>query len=36
MVLKCFLGNGLSPFFIKGNPVFSNGPKSRPKLYKAL
>ena len=24
-------GNGLSTFFIKGNPVFSNGPKSLPK-----
>ena len=25
------LTNGLSTFFIKGNPVFSNGPKSLPK-----
>ena len=26
------LANGLSTFPIKGNPVFSNGPKSLPKL----
>ena len=28
---KTLLGNGLSTFPIKGNPVFSNGPKSLPK-----
>ena len=27
-VIKTFLANGLSTFFIKGNPVFSNDPKS--------
>ena len=26
--IKTLLANGLSTFFIKGNPVFSNGPKS--------
>ena len=26
--IKTFLANGLSTFFIKDNPVFSNGPKS--------
>ena len=26
--IKTTLANGLSSFFIKGNPVFSNGPKS--------
>ena len=25
--IKTLLANGLSTFFIKGNPVFSNGPK---------
>ena len=29
--IKTFLANGLSTFFIKGEPVFSNGPKSLPK-----
>ena len=29
--IKALLANGLSTFFIKGNPVFSNGPKSLPK-----
>ena len=28
---KIFLASGLSTFFIKGNPVFSNGPKSLSK-----
>ena len=28
--IKTFLVNGLSTFPIKGNPVFSNGPKSLP------
>ena len=28
--IKTLLANGLSTFFIKGNPVFSNGPKSLP------
>ena len=28
---KTLLSNGLSIFSIKGNPVFSNGPKSLPK-----
>ena len=32
MVLKTLLANGLSTFFIKGNPVFSNGPKTLPKI----
>ena len=31
MVLKTLLVNDLSTFFIKGNPVFSNGPKGLPK-----
>ena len=31
MVLKRLLANGLSTFPIKGNPVFSNGPKNLPK-----
>ena len=26
--IKALLANGLIPFFIKGNPVFSNGPRS--------
>ena len=30
IVLKQFLGNGLSIFSIKSNPAFSNGPKSLP------
>ena len=29
--IKMLLANGLSTFFIKGNPVFSNGLKSLPK-----
>ena len=29
--IKTLLANGLSKFFNKGNPVFSNGPKSLPK-----
>ena len=29
--IKALLANGLSTFFIKGNPVFSNGLKSLPK-----
>ena len=29
--IKTLLANGLSKFFIKGNPLFSNGPKSQPK-----
>ena len=29
--IKKLLANGLSTFFIKDNPVFSNGPKSLPK-----
>ena len=28
---KSLLANGLSKFPIKGNPVFSNGPKNLPK-----
>ena len=30
-VVKTLLANGLSTFPIKGNPVFSNSPKSLPK-----
>ena len=29
--IKTLLANGLSTFPIKGNPIFSNGPKSLPK-----
>ena len=29
--IKMLLANGLSTLPIKGNPVFSNGPKSLPK-----
>ena len=29
--IKTLLANDLSTFLIKGNPVFSNGPKSLPK-----
>ena len=29
--IKTFLASGLSTFPIKGNPVFSDGPKSLPK-----
>ena len=29
--IKTFLANGSSIFFIKGKPVFSNGPKSLPR-----
>ena len=29
--IKTLLANGLSTFFIKGNPVFSNGPESLSK-----
>ena len=31
MVIKTFLANGLSIFPIKGNPIFSIGPKGLPK-----
>ena len=31
--IKTLLANGLHTFPIKGNPVFSNGPKSLPKNY---
>ena len=31
--IKTILANGLIKFFIKGNPVFSNGPKILPKLF---
>ena len=31
--VQTFLANGLSTFFIKGNPVFSNGPKRLPKNH---
>ena len=29
--IKTLLANGLSTFPVKGNPIFSNGPKSLPK-----
>ena len=29
--IKALLANGLDTFFIKSNPVFSNGPKGLPK-----
>ena len=29
--IKILLGNGLITFFIKGNPVFSNGPRGLPR-----
>ena len=29
--IKAFLANGLITFFIKGNPVLSNGPSSLPR-----
>ena len=29
--IKTLLANGLITFFIKGNPVFSNGPRSLPR-----
>ena len=29
--IRTLLANGLNTFSIKGNPVFSNGPKSLPK-----
>ena len=29
--IETLLANGLSTFLIRGNPVFSNGPKSLPK-----
>ena len=29
--IKPLLGNGWITFFINGNPVFSNGPKSLPR-----
>ena len=29
--IKTLLANGLNTFSIKGNPAFSNGPKSLPK-----
>ena len=31
--IKALLANGLSTFTIKGNPVFSNGPKILPKKF---
>ena len=30
--IKTLLANGLSAFPLKGNPLFSNGPKSLPKI----
>ena len=30
--IKALLANGLITFFISGNPVFSNGPRSLPKI----
>ena len=30
--IKTLLANGLITFFISGNPVFSNGPRSLPKI----
>ena len=29
--IKTFLANGLVTFFINGNPIFSNGPRSLPR-----
>ena len=29
--IKTLLANGLTTFFINGNPVFSNGPRSLPR-----
>ena len=29
--IKTLLANGLNAFFIKGKPVFSNGPRSLPR-----
>ena len=29
--IKTLLANGLITFFISGNPVFSNGPRSQPR-----
>ena len=29
--IKAFLANGLIPFFINGNPVSRNGPRSLPR-----
>ena len=29
--INTLLANGLITFFLKGNPVFSNGPKSLPR-----
>ena len=31
--IKTLLASGLSTFFIKGYPVFSNCPKSLPKMF---
>ena len=31
--IKTHLANGLSTFFINGNPVFSNGPRSLPRNF---
>ena len=31
-IIKTLLANGLITFFISGNPVFSNGPRSLPKI----
>ena len=33
LVLKKLLANGLSTFFIKDKPIFSNGPRSLPKIF---
>ena len=30
--IKTLLANGLITFFISGNPVFSNGPRTYPKI----
>ena len=30
--IKTLLANGLVTFFINGNPLFSNGPKSLPRI----
>ena len=29
--IKMLLANGLSKFFIKGKPIFSNGPRTLPR-----
>ena len=33
---KTLLANGLVTFFIKGNPVFNNGPWSLPRVFDSL